>query len=433
MSGKGDGGAGAPAPGAGAREPSPGAPFARFFFGLRGAGLPIGLSEWMTLMRALAADAVEPDLTDFYTIARALLVKTEAHFDLYDQVFLSVFGTSKLPRKAIEDLLHWLEEARLGELTPELIARLEALPLDELRRLFEERRAEQRERHDGGNRWIGTGGTSPFGNSGANPAGVRVGGGGGNRSAIQIASARRFREYRQDRVLDTRSMAVALKKLRRLARFGEPELDVEDTIERTCKNAGELELVLHPPRKNEARVLLLMDAGGSMDPYSTMVEQLFSAASSLDHWRRFEAFTFHNCPYAKVEPASRRYGDATVPTQELLAERPPETFLIMVGDAYMAPSELLDAFGAIEYGLMNGTPGLAWLHRLRKRFPRAVWLNPIPSKGWYGWTIKMIGELFPMFPLTIGGLEEAIDHLLRRTPEPIPELEELLEGKARVG
>jgi uncharacterized protein with von Willebrand factor type A (vWA) domain len=341
-----------------------------------------------------------------------------------------VFGSAKLPKKAIEDLLEWLAEVRqLGELTPEMIAKMQELPLEELRKLFEQRKEEQNERHDGGNRWIGTGGTSPFGNGGMNPAGVRVGGGGGQRSAIQIASARRFKEYRNDRVLDTRSMAVALKKLRRLARRdGELELDIEETIDKTCKNAGELELDFKLPRKNEARVILLMDVGGSMDPYTQMVEQLFSAASHLDHWRRFEAYAFHNVPYGKLEPASRKYGEHTVLTQDLLAERPPETFLICVGDAYMAPSELLEPFGAIEYGLMNGTPGIMWLHRLKKRFPRAVWLNPIQKKGWYGWTIKLIAELFPMFPLTIEGLEESIDCLLKKTPEPPVELDKLLEG-----
>jgi uncharacterized protein len=401
--------------------------FDRFFYALRAANLKIGLSEWMALLAAMEKGAIEPELTDFYAIARSLLVKNEADFDTYDQVFASVFGGARqMPAKALEELLEWLAEAKmLAELTPEMIAKLEALPLDELRRRFEERRREQNERHDGGNRWIGTGGTSPFGNSGMNPAGVRVGGAGGNRTAIQVATARRFKEYRNDRVLDTRSLAVALKKLRRLTRQGEPELDVEESIDKTCRNAGELSLEFRPPRQNEARVLLLMDVGGSMDPYTRLVEQLFSAASSLDHWRRFEAFTFHNCPYAKLEPASKKYGDRTISTAELMHDRPPETFLIMVGDAYMAPTELSEPFGAVEYDVMNGTPGIVWLHRLKHRFPRAVWLNPIPEKGWYGWTIKQIGRLFPMFSLTIGGLEDAVDCLLKRKPEPLPELADI--------
>lgn len=404
--------------------------FGRFFFALRKAGLPIGLSEWTTLMRALSEGGIEPSLEDFYEVARALLIKTEAHFDTYDQVFAAVFGGKTMPVKALEEILDWLAEAKaLGELTPELIAQIEKLPLEELRRMFEERLAEQTERHDGGNRWIGTAGTSPFGRGGINPAGMRVGGSGGGRSAIQIATARRFQEYRSDRILDTRAMSVALKKLRRLSRVeGEPELDVEESIDKTCKNAGELTLEFRPPRENQARVLLLMDVGGSMDPYTRMVEQLFSAASSLNHWRRFEAFSFHNCPYATVERSPRRLGDKEVEIYELLKDRPKETFLILVGDAYMAPQELTEPYGGIDWGEASATPGLVWLQRLRGRFPRAVWLNPIPKKGWYGWTIKLIGELFPMFPLTLEGLEEAVDQLLRRTPDPVPDLAAIWPG-----
>lgn len=411
--------------------------FGRFFFALRAAGLPVGTSEWMTLLRALAGGAVEADLGDFYPVARALLVKDEALFDTYDQVFASIFGGQAFPAETLEAVLGWLADAQAaGALDPELAGRLEKLPLDELRRRFEERLRQQRERHDGGNYWIGTGGTSPFGHSGRNPAGLRVGGPGGNRSAVQIASARRFREYRNDRVLDVRSVAVALKKLRRLSRdHGELELDVEASIDRTCRNAGELELEFRPPRKNEARVLLLMDVGGSMDPYVEQVEQLFSAASSLGHWRRFEAFSFHNCPYARLTPSrSSRGMDAgeDVLTADLIHERPKETFLIVVGDAYMAPSELLEPHGqAYGWSLEVGsaadpaTPGLVWLHRLRSHFIRAVWLNPLPERGWHGWTIKMVGQLFPMFTLTLEGIEGAIDALLKRRPEPLPSLEVL--------
>jgi uncharacterized protein len=407
--------------------------FGRFFFGLRQAGLPVGLSEWMTLMRAIQQGGIEPDLVDFYTVARAILVKSEALFDIYDEVFAAVFGRNELPRKALEDVLLWLFEAKeLGEITPEMLARMEALPLEELRRRFEERLREQTERHDGGNRWIGTGGTSPFGNSGMNPAGVRVGGSSGGRSAIQIASARRFREYRNDRVLDVRSLQVALKKLRRLSRVeGELELDVEESIDKTCRNAGELELEFRPPRKNEAKVLLLMDVGGSMDPYAQLVEQLFSAASSLDHWKKFEAFTFHNCPYSRVTPSRRKDGDKDVLTADLMHERPKNTFLIMVGDAYMAPSELLESFGSIEHWEASETAGIVWLHRLRSHFQRAVWLNPIAKKGWHGWTIKLIGQIFPMFPLTLEGIEESVDSLLKRRPEPIPEIESLVPRLSR--
>jgi len=397
--------------------------FGRLFYGLRGAGLPVGPSEWMALMDVLAHGVVAPDLTDFYHVARDVLMKHEAQFALWDQVFPAVFGGGQLPVKAAEELLSWLENPLpMPSLSPEELARLEALPLDELRRLFEERLAEQKERHDGGNRWIGTGGTSPFGHGGTNPAGVRVGGQGGGRSAIQVASERRFRDYRQDRVLDTRQLAVALRRLRRLGvAAGEPELDVDGTIDKTSKNAGDLELAFRPPRENQARVLLLMDVGGSMTPFAHLVETLFSAASHLAHWKRFEPFYFHNCPYSRLFESVT--SAKTVPTSEVLRDRPRETFLIVVGDASMAPSELLARHGAIDYFEHNETPGLAWLHALRTQFPRAIWLNPLPPAHWRGYTIGLIGEVFPMFPLSLAGLDEAIDVLTKRAPEPPPPLD----------
>ena len=396
--------------------------FADFFYGLRDAGIKVGLSEWMGLMKALSTDLVAPSLKDFYVVARALLIKNEAHFDAYDQVFSAAFADGDFPKADLEKLAEWLTDPLMLQMSPEELAKLEALPFEELRKRFEERLREQRERHDGGNRFIGTGGTSPFGHGGANPSGVRVGGSGGGKSAVQIAEDRRYRDYRQDRVLDTRLLSVALKKLRRLSRNeGEPELDVEESIDKTCKNAGELELAFLPPRKNNVRVLLLMDVGGSMDPYSYMAEQLFSAAASLNTWRKFEAFFFHNCPYETIF-SKISTGEGT-PTAEFIRERSKDTMLLIVGDADMAPSELVSRYGALSYGANNLSPGIAWLHRLRSHFTRSVWLNPLAPKYWEGgYTIQMINRLFPMYPLTVEGIELAIDRLLRRTPELIPEL-----------
>lgn len=406
--------------------------FGDFFFGLRAEGLKIGLSEWMVLLDAFDKRAIEPSLDDFYHVARAILVKSEAHYDTYDQVFASVFGGNRLPSKAIGEILEWLDDPKTPEITEEMLAKLKELPLEEVRRMFEERLREQKERHDGGNRWIGTGGTSPFGHGGQNPSGVRVGGGGGQRSAVQIATAREFRKYRHDQILDVRAMAVALKKLRRLSRrHADLQLDIDETIDSTCRQAGELTIEFRPPRKNEARVLLLMDVGGSMDPYSHMVERLFSAASSLNHWRKFEAFSFHNCVYEKLEPGREDREDEAILTADLLVERPKETFLIIVGDAYMAPSELLDPWGAIHYYHHNKTPGVVWLHRLRQRFGRAIWLNPIAERGWGGWTIKIIREIFPMFPLTLEGIENAVDQLVKGAPDPLTPLEQMHPELAR--
>jgi uncharacterized protein len=396
--------------------------FADFFYGLRNAGVKVGLSEWMGLMKALSTNLIAPSLKDFYVVARALLIKNEAHFDAYDQVFSASFADGDFPKADLEKLVEWLTNPLMLQMSQEELAKLEALPFEELRKRFEERLREQKERHDGGNRHIGTGGTSPFGHNGANPSGVRVGGSGGGKSAVQIAEERRYQDYRQDRVLDTRLLSVALKKLRRLSRNeGEPELDVDESIDKTCKNAGELELAFLPPRKNNVRVLLLMDVGGSMDPYSYMAEQLFSAAANLNTWKKFEAFFFHNCPYETIF-SKISTGEGT-PTAEFIRERSKDTLLLIVGDADMAPSELMSRYGALSYGANNLSPGITWLHRLRSHFTRSVWLNPLAPKYWEGgYTIQMINRLFPMYPLTVEGIELAIDRLLRRTPELIPEL-----------
>jgi uncharacterized protein len=396
--------------------------FADFFYGLRSAGVKVGLSEWMGLMKALSNNLVAPSLKDFYVVARALLIKSEAHFDAYDQVFSAAFADGAFPKADLEKLVEWLTNPLMLQMSQEELSKLEALPFEELRQRFEERLRQQKERHDGGDHFIGTGGTSPFGQGGANPSGVRVGGSGGGKSAVQIAEERRYQDYRQDRVLDTRLLSVALKKLRRLSRNeGEPELDIEESIDKTCKNAGELELAFLPPRKNNVRVLLLMDVGGSMDPYSYMAEQLFSAAANLNTWKKFEALFFHNCPYETIF-SKISTGEGT-PTAEFIRERSKDTLLLIVGDADMAPNELMSRYGALSYGTNNLSPGIAWLHRLRSHFTRSVWLNPLAPKYWEGgYTIQMINRLFPMYPLTLEGIELAIDRLLRKTPELIPEL-----------
>lgn len=398
--------------------------FGDFFLALRRAGMGVSLSEWLGLMEALEQGCVRSDLVDFYHVSRSLLARSEADFDVFDEVFQAVFADGQYPREVASEFLEWLEEAREFPMpSAEALAKLEGLDLEELRRTFEQRLEEQDERHDGGGRWIGTGGTSPFGHGGHNPAGVRVGGKGRHRSAIQIASKRSFRAYRRDQTLDTRSIAVALKRLRRLGRTaGRLELDIDATIDRTAKNAGELEIIMRSPRRNQARVLLLMDVGGSMDPYARLVETLFSAAATLHHWREFKAYSFHNCPYETIYP--EHYGREGVSTLDVINQTDPKTLLIIVGDASMAPSELTEKFGAVDYWHRNESPGLVWLHRLRKRFSRAVWLNPMPKEWWGGWTTQLVQQLYPMFPLTLDGLDESIDALLSNRPSPVPELPE---------
>jgi uncharacterized protein with von Willebrand factor type A (vWA) domain len=271
---------------------------------------------------------------------------------------------------------------------------------------------EQKERHDGGNRWIGTGGTSPFGAHGMHPTGLRAGAAGGGRSAMAIADARSYRPYRSDIVLDVRQIEVALRKLRAFTREGaELELDIESTIDETARNAGELEIVMHPPRKPNVRVLLLMDLGGSMDPHAELVGQLFSAAKRASNFRELITHYFHNCVYGKVyDTESFR---SSVPVRDLLHHCTREWKLVIVGDAAMHPSELLG--GGNWYGTRGdggeAMAGVRWMQLLADHFDRSVWLNPEPPTYWKGGTAEMLASVFPMFHLTLEGLGEAMAHL----------------------
>ncbi len=389
--------------------------FVPFLYELRAKGVPVGTQEAITLAGALAAGLHDSSLDGFYHVARATLVHTEAHLDAFDDAFLKCFrGIEREGLKLKEELFEWLENAKLRrhELSEEERAMLEHFDLEELRKLFEERMAEQKERHDGGSKWIGTGGASPFGHSGAARPGIRVGGAGGNRSAVQVADARLYRPYRSDLTLDVRQMAVALRKLRAFTREGaEDELDLDATIDATAKNAGEIEIVTRPPRRPNTRVILMMDVGGSMDPYAHLVSRLFSAASKSTHWKELRTYYFHNCIYGHVYKTEKF--DEPIRVRDLLHECGPHYKLILVGDALMAPYELLQAGGSLDLGEDNGTEGIVWLMTLQSHFDRTVWLNPEPPQYWYGNTIEYVRNVFEMFPLTLEGLGEAVGHLVK--------------------
>jgi uncharacterized protein with von Willebrand factor type A (vWA) domain len=390
--------------------------FVPFLYELRARGVKAGTQEALALARALRAGLHDSSLDGFYHVARALLVHDEGKLDAFDEAFLAHFkGIETKGVELEEELLEWLREAREhgGTLTDEERALLEDFDLEELRRLFEERLAEQTERHDGGNKWIGTGGTSPFGHSGrAARAGIRVGGPGGMRSAVKVADARMYRPYRNDLTLDVRQMSVALRKLRGFARDGvEEELDLEETIDATAKNAGELEVVTRPPRRPSTRVILMMDVGGSMDPYAHLVERLFTAASKSTHFKELRTYYFHNCIYGHVYKTERF--DDPVKVTDVQNECGRHYKLILVGDALMAPYELLHAGGSLDLGDDAGIEGIAWLMRLGAHFDRSAWLNPEPINYWYGNTIEYVRQVFPMYPLTLDGLGEAVGHLVR--------------------
>ncbi|HET6611558.1 MAG TPA: VWA domain-containing protein [Kofleriaceae bacterium] len=384
-----------------------------FLFELRRRKLMVSAHEWMALMEALAKGLHGSSLSGFYRVARAVCVKDVAHYDAFDDAFLAYFKDAHDRAVAITDeLAEWLRDPRrMRALSDEERKLLETLDIEALRRLFEERLREQKERHDGGSRWIGTGGTSPFGHGGHHPSGLRIGGGGGGRSAMQIASERRFAAYRKDRVLDVRQIDVALRKLRQLGREGaEDELSLDDTIDKTCKNAGDLELVFRPPRRNRTKVLLLMDVGGSMDPYADLMSRVFTAASRTGRFARFRAYYFHNCIYESVfeDAAFRR----PVPVADLIAGDRTER-LVVLGDALMHPAELLEPGGHYYFYRENRTAGIDQLRRLAAHFRRTAWLNPEPRHYWPQSTIELIAQVIPMWPLTVAGIEAAATYLTR--------------------
>jgi uncharacterized protein with von Willebrand factor type A (vWA) domain len=386
-----------------------------FLYELRKRKLRVGPTELDALARALEAGVHEHQLDGFYYVARSLLTHSETELDAFDEAFSAYFrGIEASAHVVSAEIEAWLADpSRLAFLSEEQLARLQELDLAELRRLFAERLAEQRERHDGGNRWIGTGGTSPFGTGGQHPTGLRVGGGGG-RSAIGVADARRYRPYRSDLVLDVRQIEVALRKLRNYVREGaEEELDIDGTVDATARNGGELEIVTHPPRRPNVRVLLVMDVGGSMDPHVRLVSELFSAAKRATNFRELKTFYFHNAIYGRVFE-TERFRDP-VPVSDLLRLYDGQRYqLVLVGDAAMHPGELHSDgpwYRSHAVGEERFT-ALKWFHLLADHFERRVWLNPDKRQYWYG-TVSEVQGVFPMFELTLEGLGDAVRELMR--------------------
>jgi hypothetical protein len=387
--------------------------FVNFLYRLRKFDVPVGAQEAIALAEALKIGLHENSLDGFYYTARALLVHREGHLDAFDQAFLAEFkGVEGEHVRLKEELLEWLKDAKLklDELSPEERALAESLDIEQLKKLFEQRLNEQKERHDRGNRWVGTAGTSPFGREGQKRDGVRAGGAGGNRSAVQVADARQYRPYRSDVTLDLRQMEMALRRLRAFIREGaEEELDLDRTIDETARNAGEIEVVTRPPSRPNTRVILLMDVGGSMDPYAQLMSKLFSATKRATHFKELRTYYFHNCVYGRVYKTERF--DEPIWVQDLLHECGRNYKLILVGDALMAPYELLRQGGAISINDRNTLPGIGWLMMMQQHFPQSIWLNPEPQTYWDGTTIDHVRKVFEMFPLTLEGLTQGMAHL----------------------
>ena len=396
--------------------------FIDFFYQLKDHGVPVSPTAFLTLQKALGSGLVS-SLEDFYTVSRSILVKSERYFDLYDQVFAHHFEGVDLPdlegleidELARSLLEQWLEnpkemadamgvdEEELKKLTPE-----------ELLEYFKERLKDQTERHDGGSKWIGTGGTSPVGHSGYHPGGMRVGGVSRNKSAVKVAMERRYKDYSLEGPLTSSMMGEALKRLRHLVPSGpKDQVNIDKTIYETMKNAGEIEIIFDSSLKDRLKVVLAIDNGGwSMDPYIPVVQTLFNYARA--QFKELKTCFFHNTIYDTVWEDPARY-KKPIKIDDLM-RRDPETRIIYVGDASMAPYELMAQDGSIYITNRSGRPSVDCLQLLSKTFRHSVWLNPVRKARWpYTRTINIIEQIFPMFELTIDGLEKAVAHLVART------------------
>ena len=385
----------------------------QFFYTLRAAKLKVTVPEYLTLLEALQAGVIGSEgsssIDDFYHLARTSLVKDETQFDKFDRAFGAYFkGVELLTDFTAEVPLDWLRKTLENELTPEQKAAIEKMGWDELMDTLKKRFDEQKGRHEGGNKWIGTGGTSPFGNGGYNPQGIRMGGQGGGKSAVKVWEQRAFKDYDDGLELGTRNIKVAMRRLRRFAREGSAlELDLDGTIHGTAANAGMLDIRMQPERHNKVKVLLLMDVGGTMDEHVHRVEELFSAAKT--EFKHLEFYYFHNCVYDFVWKNNRRRFAEKLNTFDLIRKYNRDYKLIFVGDATMSPYEILQPGGSVEYN--NEEAGAEWMQRLTHAFPKYAWINPEPQGVWqYRQSIALVQQLVQqrMFPLTLPGLEGAM-------------------------
>ena len=389
-----------------------------FFYTLRSAKLPVSVKEYLTLLEALKEGVVGPNnddgtgykVDDFYYLSRTTLVKDEKHYDKFDRAFASYFkGVEMVADFTKEIPLDWLRKNLELQLSPEELAKIEKMGWDELMETLKKRFEEQKERHEGGNKWIGTGGTSPFGAYGQNPQGIRMGQDKSrNKSAVKVWDQRAYKDYDDTQELGTRNIKIALRRLRKFAREGaHDELDLDDTIRSTAANAGWLDIKMVPERHNNVKVLLLMDVGGTMDEHIGRVEEMFSAAKT--EFKHLEFYYFHNCVYDFMWKNNRRRYAEKFPTQDIIRKYNKDYKLIFIGDATMSPYEILQPGGSVEYN--NEEAGVEWLQRLTQAFPKFAWINPEPQGVWqYRQSISIMQQIMSqrMYPLTVKGLEEAM-------------------------
>jgi len=390
--------------------------FLNFLDELRSAGIPASMKEHLVLLSALDREVIERTPEDFYYLARTTYVKDEGLLDRFDQVFAKVFRgvLQSWGTKQQEVPADWLKLVAEKFLSKEEMEQIKSLgSWDEIMETLKKRLEEQQGRHQGGSKWVGTGGTSPYGNGGYNPEGVRIGGESKHKRALKVWDQREFKNLDNTRELGTRNIKVALRRLRRFAREGAAdELDIDGTIDGTARQ-GWLDVRMRPERRNAVKLLLLLDVGGSMDPFVKLCEELFSAAST--EFKNLEFFYFHNCPYEGVWKDNRRRFQERTMTWDVLHKFGHDYKLVFVGDASMSPYEITHPGGSVEH--FNEEPGAAWMQRLTTTYPAAVWLNPVPEQQWtYGQSIKIVRELMSdrMYPLTLSGLDDAMRELTRK-------------------
>jgi uncharacterized protein with von Willebrand factor type A (vWA) domain len=390
--------------------------FLNFLDELRAAGIKASLKEHLMLLEALDKEVIDRTPEQFYFLSRAVYVKDEGLLDRFDQVFNKVFKglLTEYGTNPVDIPADWLRAVAEKFLTPEEMAAIESLgSWDDIMDTLKKRLEEQKERHEGGSKWIGTGGTSPFGHGGYNPEGVRIGGESKHKRALKVWEKREFQNLDNTRELGTRNIKIALRRLRKFARQGAAEeLDIKATIDGTARQ-GWLDIHMRPERRNAIKVLLFLDVGGSMDPFIKLVEELFSAATS--EFKNLEFFYFHNCLYEGVwKDNKRRYSERT-PTWEVLHKFPHDYKVVFVGDAAMSPYEISHPGGSVEH--FNEESGAAWMHRVANTYPATVWLNPTPEQHWtYSQSTKIIKDLVNdrMYPLTLEGLDDAMRELTRK-------------------
>lgn len=390
--------------------------FTRFFHDLKAAGLPVSLREYLTLMEAMDADLAERDIEKFYYLSRTALVKDERHLDKFDRVFGHVFKGVATTEDALNAEIpeEWLRILTEKYFTEEEKREIEALGgWDKLMETLQKRLEEQKERHQGGGKWIGTGGTSPFGSGGYNPEGVRIGNQGKRQGrAVKVWEKRDYKNLDDNVELGVRNIKIALRRLRRFARTGAAEeFDLDHTINATAR-AGYLDIQMRPERRNTVKVLLFFDVGGSMDPYIRLCEELFSAARA--EFKHMEYFYFHNCLYDFVWKDNKRRWTEKISTWDIIHKYPRDYKVIMVGDATMSPYEITVPGGSVEY--FNEESGAVWMQRLGNAYENLVWLNPLPQHAWnHTPSTHMIRKILSnrMFPLTVSGIESAMTHLKR--------------------